>query len=180
MKEKRSLRLLAEGGLIAAMYVALTVAVAPTAFGPVQFRISEMLTILPVLTPAAVPGLAVGCLVSNLFGLMSGTNPAGALDLVLGPLATLSAAYLTYRLRGITVRGVPVLSSLPPVLINAVVIGAELAVAYYTQLTPGILLFNMLCVGAGQLAACVVCGLLLHAALYRSGAAGILFRRPTE
>ena len=66
------------------------------------------------------------------------------------------------------------------VLINAVVIGAELAVAYYTQLTPGILLFNMLCVGAGQLAACVVCGLLLHAALYRSGAAGILFRRPTE
>ncbi|MCI8554376.1 MAG: QueT transporter family protein [Clostridiales bacterium] len=177
MKEKYSLRLLVEGGLIAALYVALTVAIAPAAFGPIQLRLSEMLTILPVFTPAAVPGLAVGCLVSNLFGLMSGANPAGALDLLLGPLATLAAAVLTRRLRGITVKGVPLLSTLPPVLINAAVVGPELAVAYYSPVTLPLVWFNILCVGAGQLVACTGCGLLLHTALYRSGAANALFRR---
>ena len=92
MTKKERVRRLAEAGLIAAMYAALTVAVTPIAYGPVQFRISEVLTILPVFTPAAIPGLTVGCFVANLFGLMSGANPAGAWDLLLGPLATLLAA----------------------------------------------------------------------------------------
>ena len=85
--------------LIAAMYTALTVAVAPLSYGLVQCRVSEALTVLAAFTPAAVPGLTVGCFLSNLIGLSTGANIAGALDLLLGPLATGLAALLSYRLR---------------------------------------------------------------------------------
>ncbi len=174
MKTNSPLRRLAEGGLIAAMYAALTLAVPAAAFGAVQFRVSEMLTILPAFTPAAIPGLAVGCLVSNLVGLMMGANPAGAWDILLGPLATLIAALLTYRLRGAKIKGLPVLATLPPVLVNAVVIGLELTIAFYGFSWPMAGL-NMLYVGLVQLAACTVCGLVLYAALDRSGAAKLVF-----
>ena len=66
MNHHTPLRRLAEGGLIAAMYAALTMALTFSSFGVVQFRVAEMLTILPIFTPAAIPGLAVGCLVANL------------------------------------------------------------------------------------------------------------------
>lgn len=85
-----SLRRLCEGGLIAALYIALTVPLQPIAFGPLQVRPSEMLTILPVLTPAAIPGLAVGCVLSN--ALCIASNPAGAWDILFGSAATLAAA----------------------------------------------------------------------------------------
>ena len=135
-----------------------------------------MLTILAVFTPSAIPGLAVGCLVSNLVGLGMGANPAGAWDLLFGPLATLAAALLTWRLRNLRVKGVPVLASLPPVVINAVVVGLELTLVS-PVFTLQVLAINMLSVGIGQLLACTVCGLLLHAALERSGAAAHLFGR---
>lgn len=155
-----------QAGVIAALYAGLTLLLAPVAFGPVQLRFSEMLTILPVFTPAAIPGLAIGCFVSNLLGLTTGANPAGALDLLFGPLATLGAALLTYRLRSYRLCSLPVVASLPPVILNALVIGAELTFAY-TAFSPKVLLFNILCVGAGQLAACVVGGLCLFLALDR-------------
>ena len=126
MKTQSPVRTLAQAGLIAAMYAALTLLLPAPSFGIVQCRISEMLTILAVFTPSAIPGLAVGCLVSNLVGLGMGANPAGAWDLLFGPLATLAAALLTWRLRNLRVKGVPVLASLPPVVINAVVVGLEL------------------------------------------------------
>lgn len=65
------------------MYAALTMALTFSSFGVVQFRVAEMLTILPIFTPAAIPGLAVGCLVANLYGLMTGANLIGVWDLVL-------------------------------------------------------------------------------------------------
>lgn len=68
---------LVQAALIAALYTVYTVLIQPAGFGAVQFRVSEAFTILPVFTPAAIPGLAIGCLVSNLFGLMGGANPAG-------------------------------------------------------------------------------------------------------
>ena len=86
---------LVQAALIAALYTVCTVLIQPAGFGAVQFRVSEAFTILPVFTPAAIPGLAIGCLVSNLFGLMGGANPAGAWDLLFGTLATLVAACLT-------------------------------------------------------------------------------------
>ena len=86
------LRNLALGGMVAALYAALTVLLAPLSYGPVQLRFSEGLTLLPYFLPEAVPGLAVGCLIANLFG------GYGAVDVVVGTGATLLAAVLTRRM----------------------------------------------------------------------------------
>ena len=82
-KMKKSTVYTVQGALIAAVYAALTYAVAPLSFGATQFRISEALTILPVFTPAAIPGLAIGCVIANI------GSPFGPIDIVLGTLATL-------------------------------------------------------------------------------------------
>lgn len=92
-QERKALRRLVRGALIAAIYAVLCAALAPISYGEVQFRISEALTILPLLMPEAVPGLFVGCLIANLIG------GAGILDIVFGSLATLIAGLLTYAMR---------------------------------------------------------------------------------
>jgi uncharacterized membrane protein len=173
--QNKALRRLAEGGLIAAMYTALALAVPAASFGLAQFRVSEILTILPVFTPAAIPGLAVGCMVSNIVGLAMGANLAGAWDILFGSLATLAAAWMTYWLRNFRIKGMPVLATLPPILINAFVVGLEL-----TLVLLGFSWVNysiaILYVAAGQFGACTVCGLILHTALSRSGAERYLFQ----
>ncbi len=153
-----SVRRLCEAGLIGALYVALTLLLQPISFGNLQVRVAEALTILPVLTPAAVPGLAVGCAISN--ALCIAANPAGAWDILFGSAATLIAALLTRALRNVRLKGWPVLSALPPVLLNGVVVGLELAVAYFdfTWLT---YLVCGLEVAAGELIAATLGGLLL-------------------
>mgnify|MGYP000847427029 FL=1 len=170
-----SLRRLAEGGLIAAIYTALTLAVPAASYGLIQFRVAELLTILPVFTPAAIPGLAVGCMVSNIAGLATGANLAGAWDILFGSLATLAAAWMTYGLRRIRIKGLPVAATLPPVIINAAVVGLELAFmllgfswVHYAS--------AFLYVAAGQFLACTICGLLFYTALTRSGADKTIFR----
>ena len=75
--------------LIAALYTGLTFVLAPISFGPVQFRVSEALTLLPFCLPEAVPGLFIGCLISNMLG------GFGIIDIVLGSAATLAAAWIT-------------------------------------------------------------------------------------
>jgi uncharacterized membrane protein len=130
--------------MIAAIYAALTIALAPISYGEVQVRVAEALTVLPYYFPAAVPGLFIGCLIANLFG------GNGLLDIVFGSLATLSAAWLSRRMPH------PWLVPLPPVLINAVVIGAVLHVVLGI---PWAIL--ALQVGAGQLVSCYVLGLPL-------------------
>ena len=115
-------RRLTQAALIAAAYVVLTylAALPGLAYLPVQFRFSEALTILPAYLPAAVPGLTVGCLLGNLF------SSYGAADMVFGTLATLLAAVLTRALRRFRVKGIPLLSFLPPIVVNGVVVGAEI------------------------------------------------------
>ncbi len=158
--EKR-IRQLTRAGVIAALYVVLTLVIQPIGYGTVQFRVAEMLTILPVFMPEAIPGLAVGCFVSNLVGLSTGANPAGGWDLLIGTAATAAAALLTYRLRGVRFKNLPILATLPPVIVNAVAIGAELAFVY-----GGVPWYvHVVGVAAGQFAACTVCGTLLAAAL---------------
>lgn len=129
--------------IIAAIYFALTYIFAPISFGAIQVRVSEALTILPVFTLAAVPGLFVGCLISNL--LMSTLGP---IDVIFGSLATLTAAVMTYFLRNRRP-----LAPLPPVLVNAVVIGLEL---HFILGFP--LLETIATVGLGQFAACYLLG----------------------
>ena len=92
MKNK-NVAFMTQAAMIAAIYVVLTYVFAPFSFGEVQIRIAEALTILPVFTPAAIPGLFVGCIVGNILG--------GAIlpDIIFGSIATLIGAFFTYQLR---------------------------------------------------------------------------------
>ncbi len=156
MKKIFTPRFITTSALIAALYTALTLFAIITpfgylSFGPVQIRFSEALTILPAFTPAAIPGLFVGCFISNAVGVSLGYG-AGLLDVIFGPLATLLAAYLSYLLRN-----KKWLVPLPPVLINALVIGAILS--YVINLP---LFGTMMWVGVGQVGACYVLGMILY------------------
>lgn len=109
---KNRILFLTRSALIAAIYFALSVALQPFAFGPIQFRLSEMLVLLPVFMPSAIPGLAVGCFFTNFF-----FSPYGIYDMVFGVSATLIAAILTYLLRKNII-----LASLPPMILNALLV----------------------------------------------------------
>ncbi len=137
-------RVLAFSGIIAALYVALTLLFAPISYGQIQFRISEALTLLPVISPAGIPGLFVGCFISNIFG-------GSVIDAVIGSLASLLAAILTRRFRDRIW-----LAALMPVVTNAVVI--SLVLWYTSGLHPFI---SFLTVGAGQAAVCYLLGVPL-------------------
>lgn len=171
MKQKKAsdhIRFLTVTGVIAGLYTALTLVLAPLSFGIVQCRISEALTILAAYHPAAVAGLTVGCALSNLVGLSMGANTAGVLDILLGTLATGVAAWLSYRLRNVRWGGLPVLSTLPPVVLNALIIGTELTLVLGPVNLPTWLMW-MGSVGLGQVIACVGGGILIAHTLQRSG-----------
>lgn len=110
--------------VIAAIYVAMTMALAPISYGPFQFRVSEVLTILPYFFPLAVPGLFGGCIIANLL------SPYGFIDMMIGSMATLIAALMTMRLgksNNNEYASVKALACFPPVIVNAVFIGAMIA-----------------------------------------------------
>ena len=152
---------LTQAAMIAAIYVVLTLLFRPISFGEIQVRISEALTILPLFTPAAVPGVFVGCLIANIIG--GGILP----DIIFGSLATLIGAVLTYRLRERT----PILAPIPPIAANTVIVPFVLFYAYGVNLP---IPFMMLTVGVGEMLSCGVLGLLLYTALRRYRT--ILFR----
>ena len=140
--------------LIAAVYAALTMLL--PAYGEIQLRVSEAMTVLPFLFPAAIPGLAVGCFIVNLF------SPY-PLDILFGTLATLLACLMTRHMPNRW------LAPLPPVLCNAVIVGAEIA-WYATGFGPGFwtaYAFNIVTVGLAELIACFVLGELLLTVLPR-------------
>ena len=141
--------------MVAALYTALTLALGSIAFGPLQFRPGEALTVLPFLFPEAIPGLFVGCLLSNII------SPMELPDLIFGSLATLAAAFLTARCRRRW------LAPVPPVIINAVVIGAMITLFYIPAAEAGLYAFalNAALVGLSQCFSCFGLGLpLLYAA----------------
>ena len=154
MKETKhqSVLFLAQGAMIAAIYVVLTLVFAPFSYGEVQVRISEALTILPLFTPAAIPGLFVGCLISNILG--------GCVlpDIIFGSLATLIGAVGTYMLR----RQNKFLAPLPPIIANVLIVPFVLRYAYQIPLP---IPFMMLAVGIGEVISCGVLGMVLHTAL---------------
>lgn len=167
MKNRSTVRFLALAGVIAAMYAVLTYAAAAVnlAYGEVQFRFSEALTVLPVFTPAAIPGLTIGCFLSNL------ASPLGIVDWVFGSLATLLAALWTRALRKVELKGVPWLAPLPPVLCNAVIIGLEIACLSdaggfgFANFSWAAFGGAALSVGLGELVVCYVLGVPLILAL---------------
>lgn len=116
--------------LIAGIYTAVTLAIAPFAFGNVQVRISEALTMLPLIYQPAIWGVSLGCFISNLVGAMQGLNPTGTIDSIVGTLATLIAAYGTWKYRNVRYKNIPWVSMLMPVVLNFIFIGAELGIIF--------------------------------------------------
>lgn len=173
MNQNTTARKAAVCGLIAALYAVLGVAFAPIGFGPVQLRVAEALTILPIFTPYATWGLTLGCALTNLYGLSVGANIIGVADIFIGTAATLLAALATRGLRKFTFHGLPVAATIPPILFNALVVGGELTYV----MSPGgwnwaIFAVNFLQVGVGQFLACSLLGLPLARALERTGLGG--------
>ncbi len=148
-----------QGALIAAIYAALTYAVAPLSFGATQFRISEALTVLPVFTPAAIPGLSIGCIIANI------GSPYGPIDIVLGSLATVLAALMTRLTRNIKFKNIPLLSLIFPTIFNGIIIGAEIMM--FTPGQAGIVGFFTSASGValGEVVVCYTLGILLYIGL---------------
>ena len=168
MRNKKVL-FITQAAMIAAIYVVLNILANSLGLAnyAVQVRFSEALTILPCFTPAAIPGLFVGCILSNI---LTGCMP---LDVLFGSLATLAGAVGTYLIaRGIRRAGaktVPVqhaarkwLCPLPPIIANIIVVPYVLAYVYHI---PGSIPYFMLTVGAGELISCYVLGMILFKAL---------------
>ena len=145
---KRSTVFLAEAAVIAAVYTALTLAFQPISYGPIQFRISEALCILPYFTPAAVPGITIGCLLANILG------GAPLPDIIFGTLATFIGAVLSHRLAPVS----RWLVCIPPIVSNALIIPFVLRFAYGV---PDMIPFMMLTVGVGEVLAVGVLGNML-------------------
>ena len=135
-------KFLTQGAMIATLYVVLVEAFKPISYGIMQIRVAEALTVLPFFTPAAIPGLTLGVLISNIIG------PYGLLDIVVGTLATLIAAYLSYKMPK------KALVPIPPILVNALLVGGMLYYLFLGSADEMSLLPIMAWVAAGQLVAC--------------------------
>ena len=148
--KKGSITFLTKSAAIAAIYVVLTEVstLLGISSGVIQFRLSEMFTVLPIFTPAAIPGLFIGCLISNIL--------AGGViwDVVFGSVATLIGALGTYALRNKSVYLAPV----PPIVSNMVIVPLVLRYAYGAE---GSLPFFALTVGIGEFVCCGILGVFL-------------------
>ena len=142
----KSTRFIVQAAVIAALYAALTVVLAPISYGPVQFRVAEALTILPFFTPAAIPGLFVGCIIANTYSMVF-VGGIAVVDIVFGSLATLLAAYLSMKMpKGWLV-------PLPPVAVNGIVVGFVLMYLYQLPL-----LSTIASVALGEAVVCYALG----------------------
>jgi len=151
----KKLVFITRGAIIASLYVALTFIANALglASGAVQLRLSEALTILPYFTPAAIPGLFVGCALANL---LTGCAPW---DVVFGSIATLIGAVFTYLLRRYRW-----LAPVPPILSNMLIVPYILRLVYAQE---GTIPFFMLTVGIGELLSCGILGMALLFVLKR-------------
>lgn len=161
MSAKRNIKYIVSGAVISACYVGLTFFsnLFGLAYAGVQFRISEALTVLPVFGTVSIPALTIGCFISNI----ASFNP---IDMVFGTLATLISSLLTYYLRKIKFFGIPFLSVLAPVIVNALIVGAEIAF-FFTEGTASAVSFiiSALWVALGELTVCLALGIPLYFAV---------------
>ena len=168
---KQSANHVAYGALIAALYVVLTylqnLLIPGSATWAIQFRVSEALCVLAFFTPAAIPGLAIGCLLFNLSYAM-----ALPLDFLVGTIATLLAVGGMYLTRRITIQGYPLLGLLLPALTNGLLVGWELSVYI-----GGVFWLNAAYVAVGEAAVLLTLGTALYYALKARGLHLRLFRR---
>ena len=165
----KSTRYLTQAAIIAALYAVLThlqnLLLPGSATWAIQMRLSEALCVLALFTPAAIPGLTLGCLIFNI------TYAAALpLDFVLGSAATLLAAESMWLTRKVTVHGYPLLAMLMPAIANAILVGWEL-----TVYIGGGFGLNALYVALGEIAVLLVPGTILYYALKKRGLDSKLF-----
>lgn len=144
----KKIKFITTAAVIAALYASLTLALSFISYGPVQFRVAEILTVLPFYTPAAIPGLFIGCIISNLF------SPVTLIDIFIGSGATLLAAFISSKMPN------KWLAPVPPVVCNAIIVGVELSIVYKMPMLP-----TILSVGFGEAVVCFIGGYLLMFAL---------------
>lgn len=173
---------IAQVGVIAAVYAACTLIallfLGSLAWGPVQFRVSEALCVLALFTPAAVPGLTLGCAIANIANIaFSGTGMLGLLDVIFGSLATCAGAAFTWKMRGR-----PAVALAGPVIANALIVPAYLpillqATGFYTipftsisldGAWPFMYLFGLVATGVGEAVIMYVLGCPLGKSLART------------
>ena len=157
-KTKKKTVFIVQSAVIAALYAGLTYAASMMnlAYGSIQFRFSEALTILACLSPAAIPGLTIGCFLGNI------TSPYGIIDVICGTLATFSAAVLSYKTRNIKFKNLPLVSAFFPVITNAVIVGIEITVFMPEGFRFQAFLINAAQIAFGQLVMCYGLGLPLY------------------
>lgn len=144
---KITVKQLTRGAVIGALYVVLTLILAPFSFGAMQLRVSEALTVLPFIMPEAVWGLTIGCFISNIIG-------SSIIDAIFGTLATFLAALVTAKIKKIF------LAPLPAVVFNAVIVGAVVMVMS-VDFTLYNYLMIALSIGVSQVIVCYACGIPL-------------------
>lgn len=124
---KKSTRYIVQGAIIAAMYAVLTVGqnvlIPGSASMAVQFRVAEAMTILAFFTPAAIPGLTIGCIIANISSVTAGL---GFYDMIFGSIATLLAALSMRALRNVCIKDIPFIALLMPAIFNGLIIGFEI------------------------------------------------------
>ena len=157
-KNKKKTTFVVQSAVIAALYAGLTYAAGMMnlAYGSIQFRFSEALTILAAISPAAIPGLTIGCFLGNI------TSPYGIIDVICGTVATLLAAILSYKTQNIKFKNMPLLSAFFPVLTNAVIVGLEITFFMPDGFKLQAFLINAMQVALGQLVVCYGLGLPLY------------------
>ncbi len=162
MKNKKVQRI-TEAAIIAALYAALTIAqgtlLPGTTTAAVQFRASEALNILALFTPAAIPGLTIGCILANIQSIGQGLP----LDMIFGSLATLGSSICMYLLRKAKIKTYPLFAMLMPAIWNGIIVGWEIEAFFIDgPFHFGSFLIQGGCVALGELVVMVVLGSLLY------------------
>jgi len=168
-------RKLVQAALLAAVYTTLTLVMGTLSFGFdtglgfIQLRVAEAMTLLPVFSPTAIVGVTLGCALSNAVGFSMGLNILGAYDILFGTAATLIASILTYYLRKVRIKNVPFLAALPPILVNAVIIGLELTWMLSGRFVAQVFWIQAAGVAVGQTIACIGLGIPMVAMMEKTG-----------
>ena len=155
---KKKTVFIVQSAVIAALYAGLTYAASTLnlSHGPIQFRFSEALTILAAISPAAIPGLTVGCFLGNI------TSPYGIIDIICGTMATFIAALLSYKTRNLKIKDLPLLSAFFPVIANAIIVGIEITIFMPEGFKLKAFFINALQIAIGQFVICYGLGLPLY------------------
>ncbi len=155
-KNKLSDQTLVRCAMIAAVYTVLCLVLQPFSYGAVQVRVAEAFCLLPVFGAEYIVGVTLGCLLANLLG-------STMVDVVFGTAATLIACLATYALRNVRWKGLAIPASFPPVIANALIVGAFEITVFFSDSAPTatMAVFNAVAVGVGEIISCCVLGVAL-------------------